>query len=61
MNLKKGKNAEDHGARDQLYLEIFYSCSQHQIACFNTTEGLHPPSRTVVGQQYSAASFAALS
>jgi hypothetical protein len=38
---------------------MYYS-NRHQNACFKAAEGLHPPYRAALSQQYSVASFATL-
>jgi hypothetical protein len=39
---------------------MFRYSSRHQISCFKATEGLRPPYRTTLSQQYSVVSFATM-
>jgi hypothetical protein len=43
-----------------IYYSVIYYTGRHHIACFNATEGLHPPYRAALSQQYSVASFATM-
>jgi hypothetical protein len=42
----------------KVYWAHYNESSRHQIAYFKATEGLHPPYRAALSEEYSVASFA---